>query len=263
MGIAVAKTNHAWEARRRRRAQGAQDQALVDRKKFVRIRDNGRVLSPRGKRIGGCARAIRRVFRVESLAWDLEKAVRVPLLRSGTSMRRLVENEVVRSLELVREMAILTADRGYDFNSAWLQKRGWVLVPVEDTGHFSDEAIDRIVATLLSRGYSSCLAIGALDLLDPLPTCFEFSISADELRIFNAEFGIFRFLLTGPELSWAINCNEWFNLFAGPPALVEELLGMSIGQARDEFLEYAKLVEQGSEGGLVQFSRMYAKQELR
>lgn len=171
-------------------------------------------------------------------------------------MRRLLENDVVRSLELVREMATPTADRGYDFSPAWLQKRGLVLVSVDDTGHCSDEAIDRIVAAQLSRGHSTCLALGALVLPDPLPTCFEVSISADELRTLNAECGIFRLLLTCPGVSWAINSNEWFNLFAGPAALVEKSLGMLIGQARDEFvLEYAKLMEQGSERGLARLSR--------
>lgn len=174
-------------------------------------------------------------------------------------MRRLLENEVVRSRGLVREMATLAEDQRYDFNSAWLEKHAWVVVPVEDTGHFAEEEIDRIVPALLSAGYSTCLALGAIDLPDPLPMGFEFSISADNLRAFNAECGIFRFLLTCPGLSWAINCNEWFNLFAGPPALVEELLGMPIGQAQDEFLAYAKLVEQGSEGDLMQVYRMYAK----
>jgi hypothetical protein len=174
-------------------------------------------------------------------------------------VRRLPENEVVRSRKLVREMATLAEDQRYDFNSAWLKKRAWVVVPVEDTGHFAEEEIDRIVPALVSTGHSTCLAVGALDLPDPLPTCFEFSVSADELRIFNAECGIFRFLLTCPELAWAINCNEWFNLFAGPPALVEELLGISIGQARDEFLKYAKLVEQGSEGHLMQIYRLYGE----
>jgi hypothetical protein len=177
--------------------------------------------------------------------------------RLGTRVRKLLESEVVRSRALVREMATLTEDRGYDFNSAWLEKHNWVLVPVEDTGHFAEEEIARIVPALVSGGYFTCLAIEALDPSDTLPTCFELSISADEFRAFNAECGIVRFLLTCPETSWAINCNEWFNLFAGPLPLVEDLLGMPIEQARAEFLEYAKLVEQGSEGGLVQLSRMY------
>ncbi|MCC6264792.1 MAG: hypothetical protein IT169_14530 [Bryobacterales bacterium] len=164
---------------------------------------------------------------------------------------------MARSRELIREMATLTENRGYDFNPAWLEKYNWVVVPVEDTGHFAEEEIARIVPALVSSGHSKCLAIGALDLPDPLPTHFEFPISDNELRNFNAECGIFRFLLTCPERTWAISCNEWFNLFAGPQALVEDMLGISIGQARDEFLEYAKVVEQGSEGGLVSVARMY------
>lgn len=172
-------------------------------------------------------------------------------------MRRLLEYEVARSRELIREMATLSENRGYYLNQAWLKSHEWVVVPVEDSGHFAEEEIARIVPALVSSGYPECIAVGTLDLPDPLPTCFEFSISVDELRQFNAECGIFRFLLTCPARSWSISCNEWFNLFAGPPTLVEKMLGISIGQARNEFLEYAKLVEQGSDGGLVEIAHQY------
>jgi hypothetical protein len=56
---------------------------------------------------------------------------------------------------------------------------------------------------------------------------------------------------------WAISCNEWFNLFAGPPTFVERMLGLPIQQSREEFLAYAKLVEQGPEGPLVEIARFY------
>jgi hypothetical protein len=172
-------------------------------------------------------------------------------------MRTLHENDVARSRMLVRDMTTLTENRGYDFNPAWLEKQNWVVVPVEDSGHFAEEEIARIVPAVVSTGYPECLAVGALDLPNPMPTCFEFSISTDELRAFNTECGIFRFLLTCPKLSWAISCNEWFNLFAGPPALVEQMVGAPIGQAREEFLDYARMVEQGSEGPLVVLARQY------
>ena len=172
-------------------------------------------------------------------------------------MRSLHENEVARSRLLGRDMTTLTENRGYDFNPAWLEKQNWVVVPVEDSGHFAEEEFARIVPAVVSTGHSECLAVGALDLPSSLPTCFEFSISADELRAFNTECGIFRFLLTCPKLSWAISCNEWFNLFAGPPALVERMVGAPIGQAREEFLDYARVVEQGSEGPLVVLARQY------
>jgi hypothetical protein len=177
--------------------------------------------------------------------------------RSGTRMRRLLENEVARLREQVREMATLTDDRGYDFDPTWLEKHDWVVVPVEDTGHFAEEEIEQIVAALTSAGHERCLALGALDLAEPLPSAFELAISVEDLRAFNAECGIFRVLLTSPELAGAISCNEWFNVFAGPAALVQQMIGTTIEKARKDFLEYAKVVEQGPEGKLVALAHRY------
>ena len=172
-------------------------------------------------------------------------------------MRTLSEKEVLDIRELVRQMVVLTEDRGYDFIPAWTQKHCWAVVPVEDSGHFADEEISRIVAVLGSQEHRTCLAIGAQDWPTPLPSSYELTVSTDDFRAFNAECGIFRFLLTDPGCSWAISCNEWFNLFAGPPAFVEQMLGVPIQQSREEFLEYAKLVEQGSEGQLMEIVRLY------
>lgn len=172
-------------------------------------------------------------------------------------MHRLPENEAARLRELVRKMTTLSEQRGYEFDSAWVEKHGWVIVPVENTGHLAEEEIDRIVPALNSTGHLTCVAIGAIELPDPLPTAYELAVSHDDLRAFNGECGAFRFLLTDGELSWAISCNEWFNLFAGPRPLIEQMLGASIKQAREEFLEYATVVEQGSEGQLVQIARQY------
>jgi hypothetical protein len=172
-------------------------------------------------------------------------------------MRRLPDVESAQARKLIREMATLTEDGGYRFDPAWLLKHRWVVVPAEDSGHFADEEISRIVAVLSSQEHLTCLAIGAHDWPAPLPRSYELAISVDDFRAFNAECGIFRFLLTDAGCSWAISCNEWFNLFAGPPAFVEQMLGVPIPQSREEFLEYAKLVEQGSEGQLTEIARLY------
>ena len=173
-------------------------------------------------------------------------------------MRPLHDEEIARLREAVCTMASLTDDRGYEFNRDWVESHGWVVVPVEDTGHFAEEEIERIVPALSSAGYQRCLALGALDLTEPLPSGFEVVISADDLRAFNAECGIFRFLISSPDRSWAISCNEWFNLFAGPRALIERMLGSSLEQARADFLNYATVVEQGTEGCLAEVARHYA-----
>lgn len=172
-------------------------------------------------------------------------------------MRSLSEKELTGIRESIRQMAVLTEDRGYDFIPAWVQKYGWVVVPVENTGHLAEEEIEQIVPALASLGQHSCFAIGALELLDPLPGSYEVEVSADDLQHFNAECGAFRFLLIANNLSWAISCNEWFNLFAGPKDLIERMVGTPIEQARHDFLDYATLVEQAPEGRLVEIARRY------
>ena len=77
-------------------------------------------------------------------------------------MRTLSEKEVVDIRELVRQMVVLTEDRGYDFIPAWTQKHGWVVVPVEDSGHFAEEEISRIVAVLGSQERLTCLPLGRM-----------------------------------------------------------------------------------------------------
>jgi hypothetical protein len=172
-------------------------------------------------------------------------------------MRKLLDGEIVRLREVVREMSTLTENRGYEFLPGWVNGHGWVVVPVEDTGHFAEEEIERIVVALTSAGHQKCYALGAADLPEPLPSGDELTISRDDLQKFNAECGLFRYLLTDAGLSWAISCNEWFNLFAGPAALIEQMVGTPIEQAREDFLEYARGVEQVSAGQLVALARHY------
>lgn len=172
-------------------------------------------------------------------------------------MRKLPESDVSGLREVVVQMAHLTHDQGYDFEAAWLDTHDWVVVPVENAGHFSREQIDRIVDVLFSAGHRSCLALSALVLPEPLPGSYELKISADDLRTFNAECGIFRFLLTSYDLSWAISCNEWFNLYAGSLELLEQMLGKPVERAREDFMGYAKAVEQTPEGQLTRIAKRY------
>ena len=173
-------------------------------------------------------------------------------------LKKLSDSEATQIQHLVVQMAALREDRGYDFDHVWIQQKDWIVVPVEDTGHFAEEEINDIVSSLNSAGHFTCLAVGTPDLPPPLPRAYEMAVSVEDFRTFNAECGLFRFLLTDEKLLWAISCNEWFNLFAGPPALVEAMLGMSVAKARADFLDYARLVEGGAEKGkLVQAAEEY------
>jgi hypothetical protein len=128
-----------------------------------------------------------------------------------------------------------------DFEREWITEHGWKVVPVEDTAHFALEEIQRLVLILRNAGHSECIAV-ATEPVAPGPEVYRVPISEEGFRSFNAECGMLRYLLTVEDRSWAVSCGEWFNLFAGPPALLEEMLGESIDAARAEFLDYARLL---------------------
>jgi hypothetical protein len=128
-----------------------------------------------------------------------------------------------------------------DFRADWVMEHGWKVVPVEDTAHFAPEEIQRLVTALRNAGHSECIAV-ATEPVAPGPEVYQVPVSEEGFRSFNAECGMLRYLLTVEERSWAISCGEWFNLFAGPPALLEEMLGESIEAARAEFMDYARVL---------------------
>lgn len=173
-------------------------------------------------------------------------------------LRKLSESDAARVRDLILGMAVPEQDRGYDFNPEWIKERGWCVVPIEDAGHFADEEIRHIVPALNTAGYPSCFAVGAPDLPAEFANVYELSVCEEDFEAFNGEFGILRGLLTDAGLSWAISCNEWFNLFAGPQSLIEQMLGVPIDDARRDFLAYAGVVEQGGTEGLMRVARQYS-----
>jgi hypothetical protein len=53
-------------------------------------------------------------------------------------------------------------------------------------------------------------------------------------------------VLLPEDRSWAISCNEWYNLFGAKPELLEALLGEPIKLARREFAEFATALARGN-----------------
>jgi len=167
------------------------------------------------------------------------------------------KTQVEHYQELVREMTHADAHRGYEFNDEWVQRRGWKVVPVEDTCHFAAEEIATLVPVLRGAGYSECVAV-ATEPLDPAPACYRLSISEEDLREFNKECGPFRYLLTSEDRTWAISCNEWYNLFAGKPELLESMLGKPISEAREEYLSFATALAKEPDEPLLRVAKHYA-----
>src|SRR5271154_620647 len=107
---------------------------------------------------------------------------------------------------LVDEMTVPNGTYEREFDEAWLQSHQWKVVPVAtEVSHFSPEEIEWIVPSLNHAGYSQCSAV-ATEPLDPLPLCYEMSISAEDFRNFNRECGLLRYLLMDEARSWAISC---------------------------------------------------------
>ena len=161
-------------------------------------------------------------------------------------MNAIIEpTEIERYTNLVHEMMLSETSRECEFKPEWIRNRGWKVVPVEDSGHFSPGEIATLLRVLCRAGYRECVAVATQDVApDGLP-CYRVSLTEADLLSFNWECGPLRYLLTTEDRGWAISCNEWYNLFAGKPEMLEELLGQSVDDARQEFLEYASLLASG------------------
>ena len=172
--------------------------------------------------------------------------------------------------KLVREMMLAQKGKEYEFDSEWVSRHGWKVVPVESAMRLDKDEIPTLVSALKGAGYTRCVAVvteaGYTQpvgpdnaLLGNSPTCYLLSIEEADFQEFNRELGPFRSVLTDEGRSWAISCNEWYNLFGGRPDLLEALLGEPIEQARQEFFEFASSMAKGDpEEPLMQVAERYA-----
>ena len=174
-------------------------------------------------------------------------------------MKLILEPQAVEKYTaLAAEMMLPDEYEECKFRPDWILRRGWKVVPVEDGNHFRPWEIDRIIPALLNAGHHECRAI-ATEPLEPFPSCFQLAISPADFLTFNSECGLFRFLLTDETRSWAISCNELYNLFAGERSLVEAMLGTTIEEARKRFLAFAEPLALGdSEYPMLRVARHYA-----
>ena len=162
--------------------------------------------------------------------------------------------------------------REYEFNLDWIAKHNWKVVPVESMARIPVPDIPRLVSVLKRAGYISCLVIfnerGYVQNLplavasaprSDLATCHMLSVDEADFLEFNRELGCFRSVLMPDDRSWAISCNEHYNLFGAKPNLLEALLGKSIAQAQQAFLEFALLLSRGrSDDPLLQLAKYYS-----
>jgi hypothetical protein len=153
--------------------------------------------------------------------------------------------QVDRYVQSVDEMLLEKGTYERDFDLAWLRAHRWKVVPAKsEYGHLSPKDIDRIVQGLNHGGYVDCLAV-ATEPLDPLPKCYQVTITAEDFREFSQKCGLLAYMLVNEARSWAISFYSKYKLFAGPPLLIETLLGTTISEARNDFGEFAKSLDVG------------------
>lgn len=181
-------------------------------------------------------------------------------------------NRVEHYGALIREMMLREDRRECEFDPKWVRQQGWKIVPVESGMRLPNEDIPSLVSALRGAGYAECLAIfnepGYIQNLplnvasEPpgdMSTCYLISVDEAEFQEFNLQLGPFRSVLTTEDRSWAISCNEWYNLFGANAKLLETLLGKAIEDARREFFDFASLMAQGKpDEPLLQVARHYA-----
>ena len=165
------------------------------------------------------------------------------------------ESEVRRFRALVSKT---TTDDG-EFSTGWIREHGWKVVPVEDGNHFAPEDIAALVPALQKAGHHECFAVATEDLSSYSPVCFRVLVTERDFGNFNAECELFRYILIDEAQSWAISCNELYNLFAADPALLEAMLGKSIESARQEYLRFATQLARQPDEPLMRVARYYAE----
>lgn len=147
---------------------------------------------------------------------------------------------VARYARLFGEMMSAQDGEEYEFNAAWVRRRGWKVVPVESMARIPVPDIPKIVTALSLAGYQHCILvfnepgyIRSLPVVVPsdppcgLSTCYKISVDQEDFNEVNRVMGPFRFIMSDESRSWAISCNESYNLFAAEPNLLETILGRS------------------------------------
>jgi hypothetical protein len=157
-----------------------------------------------------------------------------------------------------RDLASEMTTNECEFSTEWIRKRGWKVVPVEDGNHFAPQDVAALVSALRKAGYGECIAV-ATEPLGKLPACYRISITEEDLQNFNAECGLFRYVLMDEARSWAISCNEWYNLFAADPGLLVAMLGKSIESARQEYRDFAMQLSKQPDEPLMRVANHYAE----
>lgn len=129
--------------------------------------------------------------------------------------------------------AILSAPG--QFNIARLKAQGWQCLPAESALHLDEDDIARLLTLAKAQDLQHLYALRA-EPLAQVPEALELDLHAKALQAFSQEYGHFDWVLTPADQHFAIFCsNQGYLVYAGPPATVEALAGVSSEQAFETF----------------------------
>lgn len=147
-------------------------------------------------------------------------------------------DEVIRCREVARRVAAADVSPV----PAWLSGSHAGIIPVEPRS-WHDRA-EPIAGVLRQLGVRSAIAVLMGDGAGLAPPCLELEagdpaeLAAASWRYAMVDWA--GFVATGiPESTWALFSTEWYELWAGPPQLVEAVAGGTHEHACAEFLRYA------------------------
>ena len=149
-------------------------------------------------------------------------------------MRTLDRTEAAACEALVSAVSFCPGDYGAILKPEWAASFGCEVVPMESAGRLPIEQIPRIASALSNAGYTHCY--GALtETLRPAEPALLLETTVKDFTELNARYGIYRFVIVPHDKTWAVACNERFNLIGATPTLLEQMLPTSPAAVRATF----------------------------
>ena len=144
-------------------------------------------------------------------------------------------SEIPAAISLVKDVV----EMPHHLVDTYLISKKWEAVPVQSASHFNKKDAELLAKAAHFFQTTECIAV-ATEQLENMTSSYRVEMTQDGLLQFSQECAHFNFVLAPEILTFVILCTvEDYYLVAGPPEFVTRALGMSIKDAREEFLAFA------------------------
>jgi hypothetical protein len=131
-------------------------------------------------------------------------------------------------------------ENSFYFQSDWVQKHGWVVVPIESASHIDEETAINLSSAFIEMGHETIYSIATEDVGEDYD-CYEVPTSVKGLLEFSWKRCSFNYLLTSKDGSFGVLLTvEDYCLIGGSEAFVKKAIDNGIVEARREFLSFAQ-----------------------